>query len=192
MIVHAYRLAVYASEPTNAEAPVWAACRLPTQYPEKGVFRITVDSIYLLPTYACPKGVPGQGPHLWAFVAQTPSSIGVSCSVVLLGVCGSWSSSMYVCVSVASLLAFWDNVLFYGRRWLRRPLLWGFLLLNPRQRYRFQINTSLEGVSGQPPHIWAFASPSSSFVGICASAHCGRLRLLFATVSGLYVFGFGK
>ena len=62
----------------------------------------------------------------------------------------------------------------------------------PRQRYRFRTNTSLEGVSGQRPHIWAFAAPSSSFKGVCASAHCGRLCLLFVAVAGLYVFGFGE
>ena len=62
----------------------------------------------------------------------------------------------------------------------------------PRQRYRFRTNTSLEGVSGQRPHIWAFAASSYSFVGVCASAHCGRLCLLFVAVAGLYVFGFGE
>ena len=62
----------------------------------------------------------------------------------------------------------------------------------PRQRYRFRTNTSLEGVSGQRPHIWAFAAPSSSFKGVCASARCGRLCLLFVAVAGLYVFGFGE
>ena len=62
----------------------------------------------------------------------------------------------------------------------------------PRQRYRFRTTTSLEGVSGQRPHIWAFADPSSSFVGVCASAHCGRLCILFVALAGLYVFGSGE
>ena len=89
MIGHAYRRAAYTSEPTNAEAPIWAAYRLPTEYPEIGVFRITDDSMYLLRTNATPKGVPGQRPHLGAFVAPSSSSMVVRCSVVLLGVCGS-------------------------------------------------------------------------------------------------------
>ena len=83
VIGHAYRRAAYTSEPTNAEAPIWAAYRLPTEYPEIGVFRITDDSIYLLRTNASPKGVPGQRPHLWAFVAPSSSSMGVCVSVVL-------------------------------------------------------------------------------------------------------------
>ena len=89
VIGHAYRRAAYTSEPTNAEAPIWAAYRLPTEYLEIGVFRITDDSIYLLRTNATPKGVPGQRPHLGAFVAPSSSSLVVRCSVVLLGVCGS-------------------------------------------------------------------------------------------------------
>ena len=88
VIVHAYRRAAYTFESTNAEAPIWPACKLPTEYPI-GFFRITDDSIYLLRTIASPKGVLGQRPHLWAVVAPTLSSMGVRCSVVLLGVCGS-------------------------------------------------------------------------------------------------------
>ena len=37
VIVHAYRRASYTSEPTNAEAPIWAAYGLPIEYPEIGV-----------------------------------------------------------------------------------------------------------------------------------------------------------
>ena len=115
MIGHAYRRAAYTSEPTNAEAPIWAAYRLPTEYPEIGVFRITDDSIYLLRTNASPKGVPGQRPHLWAFVAPSSSSMGVRCSVVLLGVCGS-VVLFYVCLCLRRLYsASWDNALIYGR-----------------------------------------------------------------------------
>ena len=60
VIVGAHRRAAHTSEATNAEAPVWAAYRLPFEYPEIGVFRITDDSIYLLRTNASPKGVPMQ------------------------------------------------------------------------------------------------------------------------------------
>ena len=34
VIVHAYQRAAYTSEPTNAEAPIWAAYGLPIEYPE--------------------------------------------------------------------------------------------------------------------------------------------------------------
>ena len=34
VIGHAYRRAAYTSEPTNAEAPIWAAYGLPIEYPE--------------------------------------------------------------------------------------------------------------------------------------------------------------
>ena len=115
VIVRAYQRAAYTSEPTNAEAPIWAACRLPTEYPEIGVFRITDDSIYLLRTNASPKGVSDQRPHLWAFVAPTPSSMGVRCSVVFLGVYG-FVVLFYVCLCLRRLYsAFWDNVLIYER-----------------------------------------------------------------------------
>ena len=115
VLVHAYWRAAYTSEPTNAEAPIWAAYRLPTEYPEIGVFRITDDSIYLLRTNASPKGVPGQRPPLWAFVAPTSSSMGGWCYVVLMGVCGSFVL-FYVCLRLRRLFsAFWDNVLIYGR-----------------------------------------------------------------------------
>ena len=196
MIVHAYRRAAYTSEPTNAEAPIWAAYRLPTEYPEIGVFRITDDSIYLLRTNASPEGVPGQRPHLWAFVAPSSSSMGVRCSVVLLGVCGS-VVLFYVCLCLRRLYsAFWDNalsmdvdgsvVLFHGVFFFRSPVAEKpripprargntAALPIPRQRYRFRTNASLEGVSGQRPHIWAFAAPSSSFKGVCASALCGKI-----------------
>ena len=191
MIGHAYRRAAYTSEPTNAEAPIWAAYRLPTEYPEIGVFRITDDSIYLLRTNASPKGVPGQRPHLWAFAAPSSSSMGVWVSVVLLGVCGS-NVLVYGRLCLRRLFsAFWDNVLIYGRLWLRRPRLGAFG--SPSSSFElFWTNASPEGVSGQRPHIWAFAAPSSSFKGVCASAHCGRLCLLFVAVAGLYVFGFGE
>ena len=89
MIVHTYRRAAYTSEPTNAEAPIWAAYGLPIEYPEIEVFRITNDSTYLFRTNASPEGVPGQRPHLWAFVAPSSSSMGVCVSVVLFhgGLC---------------------------------------------------------------------------------------------------------
>ena len=68
---------------------MWAAYGLPIEYPEIGVFRITDDSIYLFRTKASPEGVPGQRPHLWAFVAPSSSSMGVWVSVVLFhgGLC---------------------------------------------------------------------------------------------------------
>ena len=100
MIGHACRRAAYTSEPTNAEAPIWAAYRLPIEYPEIGVFRITDDSIYLLRTNASPEGVPGRRPHLWAFVASPSSSMGVWVSVASFRRSGTTSSSMGVCGSV--------------------------------------------------------------------------------------------
>ena len=89
VIGHAYRRAAYTSEPTNEEAPIWVAYGLPIEYPEIGVFRITDDSIYLFRTNASPEGVPGQRPHLWAFVAPSSSTMGVWVSVVLFhgGLC---------------------------------------------------------------------------------------------------------
>ena len=64
VIFHAYQRAAYTSEPTNAEAPIWAAYRLPTEYPEIGVFRLTDDSMYLFWTNASPEGVSRRRPHL--------------------------------------------------------------------------------------------------------------------------------
>ena len=133
----------------------------------------------------------GATSSFWAFVAPSSSSMGVWCSVVLLGVCGS-VVLFYGRLCLRRLFsAFWDNVLIYGRLWLRRPRLWAFG--SPSSSFElFWTNASLEGVSGQRPHIWAFAAPSSSFKGVCASARCGRLCLLFVAVAGLYVFGFGE
>ena len=122
MIGHAYRRAAYTSVATNAEAPKWAAYRLPSGYPERGVFWTTDDSIYLLRTNASPKGVPGQRHHLWAFVAPTFSSMGVWCFVVLLGVFGS-VVLFYVCLCLrrsfgrlCSLLCMFVSLSVLGRR----------------------------------------------------------------------------
>ena len=207
--------------------------RLPSEYPEIGVFRITDDSIYLFRSNASPEGVPGQRPHLWAFVAPTSSSMGVWVSVAPLGVCGS-VVLVYGRVGLRRP---------FGRLWLRRPLLWAFgspsplfgvlgqrphlwmllalsssfigvscfrsrdaekprmspiarwntaALLIPRQRSRFGTNVSLEGISGQGRYIWAFAAPSTSFVGAFSVAHNERLYSLFVAAAGPYVFGFGE
>ena len=103
-----------------------------------------------------------------------------------MGVCGS-VVLFYGRLCLRRLFsAFWDNVLIYGRFWRRRPLLWAFG--SPSFSFElFRTNASPEGVSGQRPHIWAFAALSSSFMGVCASAHSGRLCLLFFAVAGLFV-----
>ena len=110
-------------------------------------------------------GVLGQRPYLWTLMAPSSSFMGFSSSALRL-----------------------------RKKPRMTPKARGdtAALPIPRQRYQFRTNTSLEGVSRQCPHIWAFAAPSSSFKGVCASAHCGRLCLLFVAVAGLYVFGFGE
>ena len=110
-------------------------------------------------------GVLGQCSYLWTLMAPSSSSMGFSSSVLRLPKKPRIPPRA-------------------RRNTAALPI--------PRQRYRFRTNASLEGVSGQRPHIWAFAAPSSSFKGVCASAHCGRLCLLFVAVAGLYVFGFGE
>ena len=49
VIVHDYRRAAYTSEPTNAEAPIWAAYWQPIECTELGDFRITTSSNALIP-----------------------------------------------------------------------------------------------------------------------------------------------
>ena len=136
----------------------------------------------------------GAPSSFWAFVAPSSSPKCVCVSVASIRRPGTMLLSMDVDGSVI----LFHGVFFFRSTVAEKPRIPPRARGNtaalpiPRQRYRFRDNASLEGVSGQRPHIWAFAAPSSSFKGVCASAHCGRLCLLFVAVAGLYVFGFGE
>ena len=107
-------------------------------------------------------------PRLWSFGAPSSSSKCVCVSVASIRRPGTMLLSMDVDGSVI----LFHGVFFFRSTVAEKPRIPPRARGNPaalpipRQRYRFRDNASLEGVSGQRPHIWAFAAPSSSFVGV--------------------------